>query len=219
MSTFQEKIKHLGHLKWACRGVILLATAVSVWANILHSERDVVSIIINALPPLIVLAGFELISRIPIPEGTPWYMRWSRLAGVVGVSGIGAWLSYWHQNAAFLRYAKDVQTANLLPLSIDGLMIIASVSLIMLNQKMTELQARELGLSVRTAKPKVPETSTKKQGTAPLTVKEKISLVLRDTPDLPIKQIAEKVGTGYNNAHAIVKQIRAAQAAEEAMAA
>ena len=218
MSTFQEKIKHLGHLKWACRSVILLATVVSVWANILHSERDPVSIVINALPPLIVLAGFELISRIPIPEGTPWYMRWARLMGVVGVSGIGAWLSYWHQNAAFLRYAKDTATANLLPLSIDGLMIIASVSLIMLNQKMTELQARELGLSVRINKPKVTEPSTPKAGSQ-LTTKEKIALILRDAPDLTIRQIAEKAGTSYNNAHAIVKKIRAAQTPQEAVAA
>jgi hypothetical protein len=213
--SFQKELNFLGHLKWACRGVILLATAVSVWANILHSDRGAVPIIINALPPLIVLAGFELISRIPIPEGTPWLMRWARVIAVIGVSGIGAWLSYWHQNSAFLRYAKDVQTATLLPLSIDGLMIIASVSLIMLNKKMDELRARELGLSVRFTRPK--ESSVAKKG-AELTTKERIALILADAPDMTIRQIAEKAGTSYNNAHAIIKKIRAAQTPQEVAA-
>ena len=209
--SFQKQIGHVKALKWACRGVIVLATLVSIWANVLHSEPAFVPQFINALPPVIVLGGFELISRIPVPEGMGRVPRYARTLATIGVSGIGAWLSYWHQNAAFLRYSKDEQTALLLPLAIDGLMIIASVSLIMLNQKMEELRARELGLSTRINKPK---TEAPVKRSAELTTKERIALILQNAPDLSIRQIAEKAGTSYNNAHAIVKKIRAAQAPE-----
>jgi hypothetical protein len=209
--SFQKQIGHVRWLKWGCRGVIFLATLVSVWANVLHSDPTIIPQAMNALPPLIVLLGFELISRIPVPEGMGWVPRYARTLAAIGVSGIGAWLSYWHQNAAFLRYSKDADTAKLLPLAIDGLMIIASVSLIMLNRKMEELEAREMGLTIRISKPK-DQAPTKR--TAELTTKERIALILKDAPDLSIRQIAEKAGTSYNNAHAIVKKIRAAQAPE-----
>lgn len=209
MLSFEDKIKHLRLLKWACRAVIMAVTGVSVWANALHSNPGIIPVVINTFPPLIVLGGFELVSRIPVPEGTHWYVRSGRLLAVAGISGIGAWLSYWHQNSAFLRYSQDEDTAMLLPLSIDGLMVIASVSLVMLNQVHEQLTIRAEALANRQPV-RVKAEVTRPTEAKALTTREKIALVLREAPDLTYREIAEKVGTGYENARTITRQLRQA---------
>jgi hypothetical protein len=61
-----------------------------------------------AVPPLALLLTVELISRV-----------------------LAAWLSYWHMVGVASRYGETEAAASyLLPLSVDGLVIVASVSLV-----------------------------------------------------------------------------------------
>jgi hypothetical protein len=101
--------------------------AASVAANILHAQPNPISKVIAAWPPLALLITVELISRVPM------HRRWLaavRLAATTGIAAIAAWVSYWHMAAVASRYGETAPTPYLLPLSVDGLIIVASVSLV-----------------------------------------------------------------------------------------
>ena len=155
LTALDRKILHFQHLRWFCRVVVIFATSMSVWANWLHSDKNQWAITINVMPPLLVLGGYEIIARVPGWEN-PYYGKhwwwwlhprgWITTIAMGGITGIGAWLSYFHQKDAFLTYAKDASTAMLLPLAIDGLMIIASIKVLDLNARIEKLEAfREAG--------------------------------------------------------------------------
>lgn len=200
------KLSKFGRLKWACRVVILLATAVSVWANFLHSRSDLRSVGINIMPPLLVFVGFELGSRIPLRQGA-WYVKAPRPLAMGVIAGIGAWLSYWHQNAAFSRYA-DTQTAILLPIAIDGLMVVASVALLDLNAKVREFEARKEGIKITVNRPK-PEAPVTKM-LEPATKRDRIIELLKHSPDLSMQQIAKKTESAYGYVAAVRAELKKA---------
>jgi hypothetical protein len=54
----------------------------------------------------------------------------ARLAATAGIAGIAAWVSYWHMAGVAARYGESPSSAYLLPLSVDGLIIVGSVSLV-----------------------------------------------------------------------------------------
>jgi hypothetical protein len=200
------KIKKLKRLKWACRGIVATATFVSVWANQLQAQRNGASIFISIMPPLIVMAGFELVSRIPISNGI-WVTRFTRPVVTASITLGSAWLSYFHQRDAFGRYTTDVSTIRVLPLLIDGLMVIAAVSLVELNVQVALLETKQAGLDVRVER--APRTPVTKVVAKAPSGKERIALVLAEAPELAIKEIAAKAGVSYNYAHSIVTQLRA----------
>ncbi len=205
------KIRKLKRLKWACRGIVAAVTMVSVWANQLQADRNGASIFISIMPPLIVMAGFELVSRIPIGNGI-WITRFIRPVVTAGITLGSAWLSYFHQRDAFGRYTTDISTIRVLPVLIDGLMVIAAVSLVELNVQVTFLETKQAGLDVRVERgPRTP--ATKVVAKAP-SGKERIALVLAQAPELAIKDIATRAGVSYNYAHAIVSKLRPQTAIE-----
>jgi hypothetical protein len=53
-----------------------------------------------------------------------------RIGAAAGIAGIAAWVSYWHMVAVASRYGETEDAAHLLPLSVDGLVVVASVSLV-----------------------------------------------------------------------------------------
>jgi len=215
--NIQKKIGKYNRLRWACRGVVILSTLTSIWANVLHSQAAMVPIIINSLPPVIILAGFEMSSRIPLWEG-PWYhpRRWARPIAMVGITGIGGWLSYWHQRSAFFRYSKEEQTAMLLPLAIDGLMIIASVAILDLGDRVNELNAWLEGDKVTTYKPRDPEAPIKVKAEVGPSKKQLIADVFKRYPEWKPAQIAEKVGATPSYAYGVMKALK--EEAEKATA-
>lgn len=197
-----KMIKKLSHLRWVCRGIVVAQTLLSVWANQLNAEHNFPSIFISVLPPAFVLGGFELVSRIPIPKHRSWLTRSIRPIATAGITVGSAWLSYFHQKEAFSLYSKDQTTVIILPILIDGLMIVAAVSLIELNEQIKDLELRQVGLEVRIAKP------AGKKSTKELSGKERIAKILHDAPDLTIRQIADKASVSYNYAHSIVTELR-----------
>jgi hypothetical protein len=123
-------------VRWAVRATLTLGVAASVLANILHALPNPISQAIAAWPPLALLLAVELISRVPVLH------RWlalARLGATAAIAGIAAWVSYWHMAGVAARYGETGTSAYLLPLSVDGLIIVASICLV------------ELGGRIRTA--------------------------------------------------------------------
>lgn len=124
---------HYVRLRWAVRGVLLAGVAASVAANILHADPNGVSQVIAAWPPLALLVTVEIIARVPVHR--PWLavVRW---AATAVIAGIAAWVSYWHMVGVVARYGESGATPYLLPLSVDGLVVVASISLVELAARM-----------------------------------------------------------------------------------
>jgi len=101
--------------------------AASVAANILHAEPNPISQVIAAWPPLALLLTVELISRVPVHRRS---LAAVRLGATTAIAGIAAWVSYWHMAGVAARYGETGASPYLLPLSVDGLVIVASVSLV-----------------------------------------------------------------------------------------
>jgi len=120
-------ISQLKRLRWAVRGTLVLGVAASVAANVLHADPNPISQTIAAWPSLAFLLVVELCSRIPVGR---WQLAAIRIAAQVAVSGIAAWVSYWHMVDVAVRYGEDGSSPYLLPVSVDGLVVVASISLI-----------------------------------------------------------------------------------------
>lgn len=117
----------LRRVRWAARVVLALAIAASIVGNVLHARDNPISQAISAWPPLAFLLTVELISRVPMHRKT---LAAARLFAMVGIAGIAAWISYWHQVAICSRYGETGAAPYLLPLTIDGMVVVASMSLV-----------------------------------------------------------------------------------------
>ncbi|MEH0981882.1 DUF2637 domain-containing protein [Micromonospora sp. CPCC 205556] len=123
----ERDLSQLRRLRWAVRGVLTLGVAASVAANVLHARPNPVSQIISAWPPLALMLTVELISRVPSHQRV---LAVVRLLAAASIAGIAAWVSYWHMAGVAARYGETKTAAYLLPISVDGLVIVASVSLV-----------------------------------------------------------------------------------------
>jgi hypothetical protein len=124
----QADAKQLTRLRWAVRAVLTLGVAASIAANVLHARPNLISQIIAAWPPLALLLTVELISRVPADRRG---LAGSRLIAAAVIASIAAWVSYWHMVGAAARYGEtDAAASYLLPISVDGLVVVASISLV-----------------------------------------------------------------------------------------
>jgi Protein of unknown function (DUF2637) len=117
----------VARIRWAIRATLALAITASITANVLHARPTPVAQAIAAWPPLALLLTVELIARVPA------HRRWLsavRLFAAGGIAAIAAWVSYWHMAAVAARYGETGTAGYLLPLSVDGLVVVASISLV-----------------------------------------------------------------------------------------
>lgn len=131
-----SNIGELKLLRWAVRMVLLLGIAASVAANILHAEPNLISRTISAWPPVALLLTIELVSRIPI---TRPLLAVVRIVATATIAGIAAWVSYWHMVGVVGRYGETGSSPYLIPVTVDGLIVVASVSLVELAAKLRSL--------------------------------------------------------------------------------
>jgi len=110
--------------QWLARSVLIIGVSASVAANYLHARPDVIARCISMWPPLALLLAVELISRIPVSSRM---LSWVRILATVAIAVIAAWVSYWHMVAVALRFGETDASPYLLPLSVDGLVIVGSV--------------------------------------------------------------------------------------------
>src|SRR5438094_2379836 len=120
----------LRRVRWAVRATLTLGVAASVCANVLHARDNPISQAIAAWPPLALLLTVELVSRVPVHRRL---LAIARIGGTAVIAGIAAYVSYFHMAAVVSRYGEHPPNPYLLPLSVDGLIVVASVSLVELS--------------------------------------------------------------------------------------
>lgn len=211
MNPVQKHLKQFYALRWVCRGVVLLTVSVSVWANVLHADPSTVPVVLAALPPVIALGAWELVSRIPIRTEARWFIRLSRPLATIALFGGAAYLSYFHQRSAILHYSNGDQSASMiLPGLIDGLMIITSVSVFELNARIQILEATLTGQALQVSKPKAIESSSRREPNG----KERVAQVLAKNPTITVTELARKAKVSEPYAYTLARELRSLGGAE-----
>lgn len=212
LSPAQKQLNHFMVLRWVCRAIVLITVTVSIWANVLHAESNSVAIVLAALPPLIALGAWELVSRIPIRQDARWLIRWSRPLATIALFGGAAYLSYFHQRSAIMHYSNgDISAAVVLPGLIDGLMIVTSVSTFELNARILLLEATITGASLQL--PRKNETVLPERPKR-VTGKERVAAVLAKNPTLSAAELAKLAGVSESYAYTLSKELGALAGAE-----
>jgi Protein of unknown function (DUF2637) len=129
--------QHL-RIRWGVRATLALGVVASTVANVLHANDNPISQTIAAWPPLALLATIELISRVPVHR--PW-LAVVRFAATAIIAGIAAWVSYGHMAEVIRRYGETGVSPYLIPLTVDGLVVVASVCLVELGSRIRALSA------------------------------------------------------------------------------
>jgi hypothetical protein len=152
-------LPQLRRVRWAVRATLVLGVAASVVANILHALDNPISQAIAAWPPLALLLTVELISRVPVHRRS---LAFARLIATATIAGIAAWVSYWHMAGVAARYGETGASPYLLPLSVDGLIVVASICLVELAGRITtlETEARATTTEATTTRPTSTRTTT-----------------------------------------------------------
>lgn len=120
------------------RTTILVSIFVSIAANVLHARENVVSQMIAGWPSIALLLTVEMISRVPVGSRL---LSIVRVVGTGVVAGIAAWVSYWHMAGVAARYGETGASAYLLPLSVDGIMIVGAITLAELTRVIREQES------------------------------------------------------------------------------
>lgn len=137
-------------LRWGVRAALALGVSVSVVANVLHAADHPISQAISAWPPVALLVTVELVSRVPIHRRL---LAAVRITATIVIALIAAYISYHHMAGVAARYGESDTAAQLLPLSVDGLVVVASICLI-------ELTGRITGARPASINPSAPHSRT-----------------------------------------------------------
>src|SRR6266700_5911761 len=133
-------VAQLRRFQWAVRATLAVGVAASVCANVLHARDNPISQAIAAWPPLALLLTVELVSRVPVHRRL---LAFARIGGTAVIAGIAAYVSYFHMAAVVSRYGEHQPNPYLLPLSVDGLIVVASVSLVELSGRVRDALDRD----------------------------------------------------------------------------
>jgi hypothetical protein len=225
--------KRLRRLSWGVRGVFALGIAASLAGNVLHAGDNPISRAISAWSPLSLLLAVELISRIPARRGLASV---ARLGATAVIAGIAAWVSYWHMAGVAAHYGETSVSAHLLPFSVDGLIVVASVSLVEIGGRLRALHelAADVTPAVTTvaAEPEpvtvapvtepeaapavlVNKTPTKRVTPRPASA-AKVAKVAAKMPGAPVAQIAAKAGVSPSTARRHLAALAATDASPSA---
>lgn len=127
----------LKRVRWGVRAALALGVAASITGNVLHAHDGLISRAISAWSPLALLITIELIARVPVHRRGLALSRWLATALI---AGIAAWVSYWHMAAVSARYGETGASPYLIPLSVDGLVVVASICLVELGGRIREAE-------------------------------------------------------------------------------
>lgn len=104
----------------------------SLAANIAAAEPTTTGRAVSGIAPLFLFGSIEMLIRIP---GDGSAVDRLRLAATTGIAGVAAWVSYWHMVALALNAGESRTSAHLLPLAVDGTILVASLSLVIIGRQ------------------------------------------------------------------------------------
>lgn len=187
----------LRRVRWSVRAALVLGVATSVAANVLHANPNPISQAIAAWPPLALLLTVELISRVPVHRRT---LASVRLTATAFIAAIAAYVSYHHMVGVAARYGEEGAAPYLIPLSVDGLVIVASVCLVEIAGRLRTVEQPDIRADIApdtvpdSAAPSVPGNErTPRRKTRPTTAAAVAKLRARH-PDMPTTDIARRLG-------------------------
>lgn len=150
------------HMQRYVRGVLVFGIVTSVSANVIHSltgghdKRWLIytSAILAALAPIVLFLTTEMVVRIPIQleERYDRILNWIRLVITFAIAGFSGWVSYWHMKEVSMMLGEKGEAAYFYPLIIDGMMIVATISLLALARVITSVETVEAVAAAETKK-------------------------------------------------------------------
>ncbi|GAA1026748.1 hypothetical protein GCM10009557_05550 [Virgisporangium ochraceum] len=185
--------EQLRRVRWGVRAALVLGVATSVAANVLHANPNPISQAIAAWPPLALLLTVELISRVPVHQRT---LAVVRFAATASIAAIAAYVSYVHMVGVAARYGEQGAAPYLIPLSVDGLVIVASVCLVELAGRLRAVEQPDTAADIApdSVAPSLPDIErTPRRKTRPTTAAAVAKLRARH-PDMPTTDIARRLG-------------------------
>lgn len=180
----------LTRIRWGVRAALALGVATSVTANVLHARPNPVSQAIAAWPPLALMLTVELISRIPVDRRL---LATVRLIATAIIAGIAAWVSYWHMAGVAARYGEVGAAPYLIPVSVDGLVVVASVCLVELSARVRDTAATADTVADIEPDAKA-DTSTPRRPVRERDTAKAVARIRARHPDLPTREIADRLG-------------------------
>lgn len=124
--------------RWLVRAVLTAGLVASAYANQLAAQASVESVVIHVWPVLALALSVEIVSRVPAQSRA---RRRARTVAVATIAAIAAWASYWHMQAAAVRYGERGTSAYLLPFTADGLVVVMTVTLFELTDQLRDRAA------------------------------------------------------------------------------
>lgn len=199
----QQKLEMFYKLRTMCRSIMIFGFTASAGGNVLHAQKTMVGIVVALAAPTFLAFAFEILSRIPLRKETSWAVKAGRISGASVIAAISAYNSFFHQRDALLDLnPSDIAQAWTLPIAVDALMIVGSVSLIELAVQIRELEAWIEGGKLITSKPPTQKPAR------PVSKKEIVTKAWRDNPNLSTKDLATRLGVSYNYAHTVVTELK-----------
>ncbi|MDT5028295.1 MAG: hypothetical protein QOE61_4721 [Micromonosporaceae bacterium] len=178
--------------------------AASVAANILHANPNPISQTISAWPPLALLLTVELVSRIPVYRRS---LAVVRVFATAAIAGIAAWVSYWHMSAVASQYGERGASGYLLPITVDGLIVVGSVSLVELAGRIRAVEDAPAAAPMAAAIPAVAAPAIVPAPAAPLMpARPRVATPARSTRSTVTANVAAPValkpnGQPYSERH------------------
>jgi hypothetical protein len=180
------QLPQLIRIRWAVRATLFLGMAASIAANVLHAEPNIISQLISAWPPLALLLTVELTSRVPMHRPM---LAGIRVISTAVIAGIAAWVSYWHMQDVAVRFGEAEVAAYLLPISVDGLIVVASVSLVELAGRIRQLQEEQARSAAKPA-PAVTPAAVPAAPAAPVAAPAPVAQAAPAPAEAPVAQPA-----------------------------
>jgi hypothetical protein len=133
-----SELKHYRRLWIFVTVVTVLLIGITVTLNVMHAPPTWGARLIGGTPPVFVFFCIELVSRIP---ATSKAVTFGRIAGSVVVAGFSFAISY-QQQVEFIHALGFVGwVANIYPIIIDGVMVVATLSLVEVTRKVRALRS------------------------------------------------------------------------------
>jgi hypothetical protein len=138
MSKIQAELRHF-HRLWIFVTVVTVAlVGVTVTLNVMHAPGGIVARSIGGTPPIFLFLCIELIARIP---ATSRLLGIGRVIGSVAVAGLAFAISYQQQMEFIHHIGYAGWVAYAYPIIVDGVMMVATLSLVEVTRKVRVLRA------------------------------------------------------------------------------
>jgi hypothetical protein len=120
------------------RIVVMAGIGASIAANVIEAA-DAIEVGFAAWPPLALLLAIEILIRVPVTGKLATLVR---ILGTLGVASAAGYLSYFRMAHTAAQHGEHGNAAYVWPISVDGLMVVAAVSLVALDGLIRDLEMR-----------------------------------------------------------------------------